>query len=205
VHPHPVAAEFAAAVARRDSRRLAVMLTQTARLRALLPAAVLVAHGRADVVDSFLGWFADFDTLEVLESAGEPVADRLLIHYRLALSRAQTRWVCTQTAVCKIVDGQLAVIDLLCSGFREVSPNDHTPGHWDPPVADGAGWAGDGRSRSVPTTSSRRTPSSAAANAVPHTAATRSRRAARPRERSHRRGPIRRVGGGVDGYASGRR
>ena len=125
MHPHPVAAEFAAAVARRDAPRLAMMLTQTARLRALLPAAVIVAHGRADVVDSFLGWFADFDTLEVLESAGEAVADRLLIHYRLALSRAQTHWVCTQTAICKIVDGRLAVIDLLCSGFREVSHDDH--------------------------------------------------------------------------------
>ena len=101
------------------------MFTQTARLRALLPAAVIVAHGRADVVDSFRGWFADFDTLEVLESAGEAGADRLLIHYRLALSRAQTHWVCTQTAVGKIVDGQLAVIDLLCSGFREVSHDDH--------------------------------------------------------------------------------
>src|SRR5690349_17017001 len=101
------------------------MLTQTARLRALLPAAVIVAHGRGGVAGSFLGWFADFGTLEVLESAGEPVADRLLIHYRLALSRGQTRWVCTQTAVCKIVDGRLAVIDLLCSGFREVSHDDH--------------------------------------------------------------------------------
>ena len=56
MHPHPVAAEFAAAVARRDPRRLAVMVTQTARLRALLPAAVIVAHGRGDVAGSFLGW-----------------------------------------------------------------------------------------------------------------------------------------------------
>ena len=119
MHPHPVAAAFAAAVGRRDPRRLAVMLTPTARLRALLPAAVA----------GFLGWFADFDTLEVLESACEPVGDRLLIHYRLGLSRVQTRWVCTQTAVCKLVDGHLAVIDLLCSGFREVSPHDHVTNH----------------------------------------------------------------------------
>jgi hypothetical protein len=125
VHPHPIAAEFGAAVAGRDPRRLAAMLTPTARLRALLPATVIVAHGRGDVAASFQGWFADGDTVEVLESAGEPVADRLLIHYRLALSRAQTRWICTQTAISKIVDGQLAVIDLLCSGFREVPRNDH--------------------------------------------------------------------------------
>ena len=60
----------------------------------------------------------------MLESAGEAVADRLLIHYRLGLSQGSSRWVCTQTAICKFVDGRLAVIDLLCSGFREIGEND---------------------------------------------------------------------------------
>jgi cytochrome P450 len=119
VHPHPVAAAVAAAVARRDRQELAATLTETARLRALLPGAAIVAKGSADVAACFHGWFADFDTVEVLDSAGEAVADRLLIHYRLAVSQHETRWVCTQTAVCKLVDGRLAVIDLLCSGFRE--------------------------------------------------------------------------------------
>ena len=49
------------------------------------------------------------------------VADRLLIHYRLHVTQGATRWVCTHTAVCKLVDERLAVIDLLCSGLREVS------------------------------------------------------------------------------------
>jgi hypothetical protein len=40
------------------------------------------------------------------------------------VTQGATRWVCTQTAVCKLADGLLAVIDLLCSGFREVS-DDH--------------------------------------------------------------------------------
>ena len=48
------------------------------------------------------------------------VADRVLIHYRLDLAQRGTRWACTQTPVCKIVDGRLATIDLLCSGFREI-------------------------------------------------------------------------------------
>jgi hypothetical protein len=60
------------------------------------------------------------DTVEVVESAGEAVADRLLIHYRLDLAQRGTRWACTQTSICKIVDGRLATIDLLCSGFREI-------------------------------------------------------------------------------------
>jgi hypothetical protein len=72
------------------------------------------------VAARFHAWFADFSTVEVIASAGEKVADRLLIHYRLHLTQASTRWVCTQTAICKHVDGRLAVIDLLCSGFREI-------------------------------------------------------------------------------------
>jgi len=121
---HPLAARFAAAVAGRDRRAIAAMLTDTARLRALLPADVTVVHGAADIADRFTGWFADFDTVEVLGSAAQPVADRLLVDYRLGLCRAGDRWVCTQTAVCKVVDGRLAVIDLLCSGFREVPHDD---------------------------------------------------------------------------------
>jgi hypothetical protein len=117
---HPVAARLAAAVAQRDAGRLSTAITETVRLRALLPGGPVESHGRDEVVARFRGWFADFDTVDVLESAGEAVADRLLVHYRLGLGQGTTRWVCTQTAVCKTVDGRLAVIDLLCSGFREI-------------------------------------------------------------------------------------
>jgi hypothetical protein len=117
---HPVAAEVGALVAARDPERLATALTETARLRALLPGGPIQAHGRADVAARFQGFFTGFDTVQLVEAAGEAVADRLLIHYRLHVARGTTRWVCTQTAICKTIDGLLAVIDLLCSGFREV-------------------------------------------------------------------------------------
>ena len=121
MQPHPVAAAVAAAVAHRDPRQLAPALTETVRLRALLPGGLIESHGRANVADCLPSLLADFDTVEVLESAAEAVADRILIHYRLAPTQRETRWVCTQTAVCKLVDGRLAVIDLLCSGFREIA------------------------------------------------------------------------------------
>jgi hypothetical protein len=124
---HPVAAAVAAAVAHRDPQQLAPSLTETVRLRALLPGGLIESHGRRNVAECLPSLFADFDTVEVLESAGEDVADRLLIHYRLGVSQGKTRWVCTQTAVCKIVDERLAVINLLCSGFREVDHDDHVP------------------------------------------------------------------------------
>lgn len=125
MQPHLVARDVAAAIARRDPHRLAPALTETARLRALLPSGLIESQGRTDVAARLLSFFADFDAVEVLESAGEDVVDRLLIHYRLAVSQGSTHWVCTQTAVCKLVEERLAVINLLCSGFREVHHDDH--------------------------------------------------------------------------------
>jgi hypothetical protein len=122
---HPVSAAIAAAVAARDPQRLAPALTDTVRLRALLPGGVIESHGRANVAECLPSLFAEFDTVDVREAVGENVADRLLLHYRLAVSRANLRWVCTQTLVAKVVDGRLAVIDLLCSGFREVTHDVH--------------------------------------------------------------------------------
>jgi hypothetical protein len=127
VQDHPVATGLAADVARRDPQRLAETLTETVRLRALLPGGPIEALGRDNVASLLCGLMGDFDTVDVVESAGETVADRLLVHYRLRLGRAAIRWVCTQTAVCRLVDGRLAVIDLLCSGFREVEDDDDVP------------------------------------------------------------------------------
>jgi hypothetical protein len=117
---HPLAAAIAAAVAGRDCVRLAAAVTGTVRLRALLPGGPIEEHGRDAVVARFGRWFADLDTVDLVESAGQQLPGRLLIHYRLDLARRGTRWACTQTLVCKIVDGRLATIDLLCSGFREI-------------------------------------------------------------------------------------
>ena len=122
MNEHPLATAISAAVASRDSAALAAAVTGTVRLRALLPGGPIQAQGRDPVVACFGRWFADFDTVELVESAGEAVADRLLIHYRLDVARRGTRWACTQTSICKTDNGQLATIDLLCSGFREIKP-----------------------------------------------------------------------------------
>jgi hypothetical protein len=120
MNTHPLATAIAAAVARRDSIQLAAAVTDTVRLRALLPGGPIEEHGRDAVLARFAEWFAGMDAVGLVESAGQAVADRVLIHYRLDLVRRDTRWACTQTLVCKVVDGRLATIDLLCSGFREI-------------------------------------------------------------------------------------
>jgi hypothetical protein len=117
---HPLATAIAATVVGRNSAHLAAAVTDTVRLRALLPGGPIEEHGRDAVVARIGGWFAGMDTVDLVESAGETVADRLLIHYRLDLAQRGTRWACTQTSICEIDNGRLATIDLLCSGFREI-------------------------------------------------------------------------------------
>ena len=120
MNTHPLAAAIAAAVADRDSSQLAAAVTDTVRLRALLPGGPIEEHGRDAVVARFGRWFAGMDTVDLAEAAGQALPGRLLIHYRLDLAQAGTRWACTQTLVCKTDGGRLATIDLLCSGFREI-------------------------------------------------------------------------------------
>ena len=120
MNTHPLAAAIAAAVAGRDSAGLAAAVTGTVRLRALLPGGPIEEHGRDAVLARFGRWFAGMDTVDLVEAAGQPLPGRLLIHYRLDLARRGTRWACTQTSICKVNDGRLATIDLLCSGFREI-------------------------------------------------------------------------------------
>ena len=118
---HPVAAAIAAAVAGRDPQRLAAALTETVRLRALLPGGPIQAHGREDVAACFAGWFADFDTVELRGVRGRGVADRLLIHYRLHVdARGRRAGSAPRPRSASSSTSRLAVIDLLCSGFREV-------------------------------------------------------------------------------------
>ena len=111
------AASIGTAVAGRDREQLAAAFTDTVRLRALLPGGPVESHGRDAVLARFAEWFA----------AGEPVADRLLLHYRLTLGQGHTRWACTQTLIGKTVGDRLATLDLLCSGFRPIG---------DPPKGD---------------------------------------------------------------------
>ena len=120
MQPHPVAAAFAAAVARRDPQRLAAALTETVRLRALLPGGPIESPRPRGRRGRFLRLVRRLRHRRGRRVGGRggrrPAADPLPPR----VSRATTRWVCTQTAVCKVVDGRLAVIDLLCSGFREM-------------------------------------------------------------------------------------
>jgi len=122
VKTDPTATALAGLVADRDLERLGARLTDEVRLRALLPGGPIEEHGREAVLKRFDEWFGEYSTVVLEDAAGELVGDRLLVHYRLGFEPDTAPRALTQTWVSSVrEDGLIFRIDLVCSGFREVT------------------------------------------------------------------------------------
>lgn len=117
MRPDPAA--LATALVTRDAAGIDAAITETVRMRSLLPAGPVEDHGRDAVLARLDEWFADKDGIDIVEVRSEEIVDKLLVHYRMTITQGSYRWACTQTLVGKVDDDRLSVIDLLCSGLRE--------------------------------------------------------------------------------------
>ena len=114
---------FLAALRERSFDRLGEILGPTMRMRALLPTGHYDFAGSAEATAAFAEWFGTASELEVQESRAEEVADRLRLSYRFRVRRPQEDFtIIEQQAYCKVVDGRIVTLDLLCSGFRQPAP-----------------------------------------------------------------------------------
>ena len=121
MNTHPLATSVATAVADRALLRLGSHLSDEIRLRALLPGGQIEEHGRNAVLARFDDWFGSYDTVVLSDVAGDDVGDRVLVHYKLTFDPDGDSRVLSQTLVCSLRDGLVGRMDLLCSGFRELS------------------------------------------------------------------------------------
>jgi TusA-related sulfurtransferase/ketosteroid isomerase-like protein len=110
---------FVAAIAARDFEAIAGALAPDARFRYLIPPGPSQIAGAAAAAAKFLQWFGDADVLTLQNVRVEPLADRISARYRFQL-RGQEGWEVIEQQLYLDVDdaGRIAVIDLLCSGFR---------------------------------------------------------------------------------------
>jgi TusA-related sulfurtransferase len=111
--------DFVVALSDRDSERLEACFHPEVRMRALVPPGFQELRGSSAVVARLSSWFAQAESIQVLEKSVHRVADRLHIRYRFReLYTDGDSEIIEQDAYCDLREGQIAVMDLLCSGHR---------------------------------------------------------------------------------------
>lgn len=121
--PRDLAGRFIKSLSARDFGALEQCFSPTMRMRALLPGGPVELHGSARSLAAFIGWFQDVDDFSVVGSGQSQVADRLEIswHFKLRWPGESITREIRQVGYAKVIGGQIAVLDLLCSGFRPQS------------------------------------------------------------------------------------
>jgi TusA-related sulfurtransferase len=114
--------DFVVALSDRDSERLEACLHPEVRMRALVPSEFQELNGPVAVAGRLNSWFAEAESIQVLEKNVYRMADRLHIRYRLRerYSGGESE-IIEQDAYCDLRGGAIVSIDLLCSGHRPES------------------------------------------------------------------------------------
>jgi TusA-related sulfurtransferase len=88
----------------------------------LVPSGLMTESDADAAIGRFTGWFGDADAFEVEASSSGVVEGRQAIIYRFRLHDADGWQVIEQHLMLDVgADGQIAGIDLLCSGFRSLA------------------------------------------------------------------------------------
>lgn len=114
-----VAERFLQALAAGDWDSIGALLSPDVRLRALVPSTLREEEGPEAVVGRFKFWWAPLEALRLVDSGVEPAGNQLRIHYRLAgIDPDDGPVVVEQQCYFTVVDGSIAKINSVCSGFR---------------------------------------------------------------------------------------
>ena len=119
-------ATFLEALRHQEFATLQETIGEGARVRALLPGGPVEAHGAEAAAELFQRWFGRVAEFEAVHTCAEAMADRVQMAWRCRI-----RWegenfdrMIEQQAYAKVVDGQIVVMDLVCSGFRPLTRPD---------------------------------------------------------------------------------
>lgn len=120
-----VAASFVEALATRDFGALERLFEAEVRFRAIVPRGLREAATASDAVGWLRRWFGEADSIELLGSDVDSVADRTYLRYRFRVHEAGETTLIEQHGFATVADGRIADFSLVCSGFR---PVDDAPG-----------------------------------------------------------------------------
>jgi hypothetical protein len=119
-------AEFARALAAKDSARLHELLHPEIDFRGLTPNRNWEAGDPEAVISVLLDqWFEDKDEIEgVEELESDTFSDRQRVGYRFSVTNPDGRFLVEQQAYLHSRDGQIEWMRVLCSGFRPATAPD---------------------------------------------------------------------------------
>ena len=115
-------ADFARALAAKDSGAIRALIHPEIDFRGLTPNRSWEANDRDELMSVLLGsWFEDDDQIEALEwLESDSFADRERVGYRFSVTNPDGRHLVEQQAYLADRDGQIGWMRVVCSGFRPV-------------------------------------------------------------------------------------
>ena len=113
-------ADFARALAAKDSGAIRELIHPEIDFRGLTPNRSWEAKDRDELMSVLLGsWFEDDDQIESLEwLESDSFADRERVGYRFSVTNPDGRHLVEQQAYLADRDGQIGWMRVVCSGFR---------------------------------------------------------------------------------------
>lgn len=109
---------FVSALEQRDFDALEGAFCGDVRFRCLIPPGLRERESAAEVRAVVERWFRDADVFEMESSSVGAVGDRVQARYRIRLREDGSWKICEQQIFADVIDGRIAAVDLLCSGFR---------------------------------------------------------------------------------------
>jgi len=122
--PVALGAEFARALAVKDSSRMLDLMHPEVTFRGMTPNRTWEASDPDQVISVFLGhWFEDKDEIEGVELIeSDAFADRQRVGYRFRVRNPDGRFLVEQQVFLSARDGRIGWMRVLCSGFRPATP-----------------------------------------------------------------------------------
>jgi len=92
----------------------------------LTPNRMFTLDNAIDLVNKFRKWFGDATYFHVEDNRVNLAGQQMGIHYRFRLQELGSWYVVEQQLYCTMVDGRIAQLNLLCSGFYLVDAYDRS-------------------------------------------------------------------------------
>jgi hypothetical protein len=113
---------LAESIAARDYAAIAARFDADVRFRALTPNTTYGLFGPRCVAETFKLWFGASPEVELLTSEIDRLGDRIHVSYRVRAQEDGVSCIVEQHAYCRLRDGLIADMSLICSGYLPIEP-----------------------------------------------------------------------------------